>query len=553
MRFHDNVALHLLALLVAGCAIFLPELGRDEYMSGTEARHAEIAREMAETGRYMVPHSVGRAYTDKPPLYNWAVAGLFRMTGRADMALARLPIALASVLMAPAIYLLGRRWRNARTGLWSAAIWLTCPLVVTWGRMARSDMLMSCLILYALLLAMWGADSRQRRAAWGLWCLSGMFLAAAVMSKGPQPLLFLGPMVVAVWRAERRRWLPPAGYIAASVTLVVLAVVAWLAACEAGNPGHLKQLVGYEFGDAFHQHPQPLHFYVNQLAVYTAPWALFVIGAAYAAVRRARRSGYDQSLIPAAVLVVGLVGLTIMPNKKPHYLLPILPMWALFIGMFLDRAAPPGPYAATASKSEQDAPGPAPRWLFTVPLYICLVGFAAGAIVFPVTLRPETGFAPALVILCAGVAAFSAYGAVAAFRGRAARAVGVLVITALVLSAATHPVLNRFVREPDPRHGVTEEIARLVPPDAPLAGYRMPSSASFEILFFTLNRPVQFPQTEVELNAFLREPEARYLLVRPEQVARATELSRRDVREVRRWLLREGKKTNIVLLEVAAK
>ena len=553
MRLHDNVAIHLLALLLLGCAIFLLELSQAGYMSGTEARHAEIAREMAESGEYVVPRVVGRPYTDKPPLFNWVVAGLFRMTGREDIAMARLPIALASVLMVPAIYLLGRRWRSARAGLWSAAIWLTCPLVVRWGQMARSDMLMSCLILYALLLAVWAADSRGRRSSWGLWCLSSVFLAAAVMSKGPQPLFFFGVMAAALWRGQRGRWCPPAGFVATSVLLVAVVVAAWLAACEARTPGYVAQLVGYEFGGAFHQHPQPLHFYANQLAVYTAPWSLFIVGAAYAAVRRARRSGYDQSLIPVAVLVVGLVGLTIMPNKKLHYLLPMLPMWALFIGMFLDRAAPPGPSTNTASGSEQDAPSPAPRWLFTVPLYICLAGFAVGAIVFLVTRRPETGFAPALLILFAGVAALSAYGAVVAFRGRTARAVGVLIMAALVLAAAAHPVLNHFVRKPDPRRGVIEEIARLVPPDAPLAGYRMPASASFEMLFFTLNRPVRFLQREGELNAFLQEPGPRYLIVRPKQVAKVTELSRRDVREVGRWLLRKGKKTNIVLLEAAPK
>ena len=96
-RLRDNTALHLILLTALGIAVFLPELNQRKWVDGREGRHAEIAREMAETGQYLVPQSMGIPYTEKPPLFNWVVAGLFQLSGHVNFEIARLPSALAAV------------------------------------------------------------------------------------------------------------------------------------------------------------------------------------------------------------------------------------------------------------------------------------------------------------------------------------------------------------------------------------------------------------------------------------------------------------------------
>src|SRR5258706_13998415 len=62
-----------------------------------EGRNAEVAREMAVSGDFVVPHLAGMPYLDKPPALFWATALAIRVAGRTPWAV-RLPAALAGAL-----------------------------------------------------------------------------------------------------------------------------------------------------------------------------------------------------------------------------------------------------------------------------------------------------------------------------------------------------------------------------------------------------------------------------------------------------------------------
>ena len=109
MRIRHRPTVVVLALLVLGAGTFLPDLGQEVRLDGRDSRHAEIAREMAERDNYIVPYLYGRPYIDKLPLFNCIVALLFRLMGRADFFLARLPSALCASAAMVGIYVLGTR------------------------------------------------------------------------------------------------------------------------------------------------------------------------------------------------------------------------------------------------------------------------------------------------------------------------------------------------------------------------------------------------------------------------------------------------------------
>ena len=80
--------LHLLLFL----AVFLLTLGVRPLFSPDETRYAEAAREMLESGDWIVPRLNGTCYFEKPILGYWAFAGSMKLFGRNAFAL-RLPSA----------------------------------------------------------------------------------------------------------------------------------------------------------------------------------------------------------------------------------------------------------------------------------------------------------------------------------------------------------------------------------------------------------------------------------------------------------------------------
>ena len=65
----------LLALVfIAAAALNLAWLGQAPLFETTEARHAEVGREFAEGGNWLIPRLNYQPHLTKPPLTDWLVA-----------------------------------------------------------------------------------------------------------------------------------------------------------------------------------------------------------------------------------------------------------------------------------------------------------------------------------------------------------------------------------------------------------------------------------------------------------------------------------------------
>ncbi|HSD32249.1 MAG TPA: hypothetical protein VLB49_10090, partial [Gemmatimonadales bacterium] len=62
----DRASTPWLLLLVAAALALGWDLGGHRLLDPDEGRNAEVAREMAESGDYVVPHLDGLPYLDKP-------------------------------------------------------------------------------------------------------------------------------------------------------------------------------------------------------------------------------------------------------------------------------------------------------------------------------------------------------------------------------------------------------------------------------------------------------------------------------------------------------
>ena len=541
-----SAGVHVLLLLLLGAFVFFPALGQDRDIESHGGRHGEIAREMAQSGQYAVPYLLGEPYTMKPPLSHWAGALVFKVTGTVNWATARVPSALAALASALAVYALGRIWFGARAGFWSAALFMTFPLIVAWGRQVRMDGLMSCFILYAILFTVLAARTPRRGAAWALWCAGSVALGAAVLSKGLSPLFFFAVAALVIWRMERGRWYPPIALALCGLVLTAAVAGAWALAAEHAYPGYIHRMLTYQVDEGLVLHPARVDYYIEELLLRSLPWAFFVPGAVYAAVLRFKEGRRDGALVPALIVTVCMGIMSWVPNKRSHYLLPILPMLALFVGGYLAQAA-----ARVAAQNPADQAGSGPgRWgrrLFAWPLWLCVgiltVGGAGAAIAWTFL-----GFGGQTAVWMYGGAVTGAgiYGCLQLRRGRHVGAIGSVLAGAIILSGCCFPLLSGYYWPPNAEVVAAQEARLLIPSGVAVGGYQ-PVQEAF---YFVLNRPVQFVRDPEALTMFLRGDGDRYVLASSAALDEVRRAGAGPWAVVGRWDL--GKQGGMALLRAPA-
>lgn len=95
-----------------------------------ECIRATVAMEMNLSQDYLTPTIGGETYLKKPPLYNWMLAGIFKLTGSQSEFIIRLPVTIAVLLFALAIYLFVRAETNRRLALVTALGFATCGRIL---------------------------------------------------------------------------------------------------------------------------------------------------------------------------------------------------------------------------------------------------------------------------------------------------------------------------------------------------------------------------------------------------------------------------------------
>lgn len=311
----------------------------------TEARYAEIARKMVETGDWITPQfAYGVPFWGKPPLHTWASALGMKLFGVGAFS-ARLFI-FGSALVALAL-LFGwvRRLRGTDAALMSVTICASTVMFFGAAAFVMTDMVM----VMSLVLAMVGFHEATVRdpgnRLWGHLFFAGLGLG--MLAKGPVAVVLAGIALV-LWLAMGRRWQLLRHLPWASGTALALVIfVPWYVAAELKTPGFLRYFfIGEHFerfvvpgwrGDLYGSgHVQPKgKIWLYALGV-LLPWT--VPAAAIALVglrRRARGNGAEDSLggYLFAWALAPLILFTPAANILPAYVLPAVPAFSVWLAL----------------------------------------------------------------------------------------------------------------------------------------------------------------------------------------------------------------------------
>lgn len=327
------------ALVAAfAAAAFLPFLGREDHWGSHEERHAEIAREFAVTGDWLVPHLNGRIYYDKPPLLHWLAAGVYALEGAPSLRAARLPSAAAGVVGVLATFGIGLALGSRRAALTGALFLAATPIFAVMARTARPDMLLVTLVLVACWALAWAAlRAKTAAAARALALVFGVAAGLATLAKGPLGLALPLAFGALVWWREGRRPLRDGAAAALAAAGFAAAVLAWVVPVYL-HPGGPEYIHGVLFQPDLTdpQEKRSALYFLFYCLVYFAlrflPFNLLFAMDAVDALRRRSRAG-------VALLMVALIlaFFTAWPKKRPHYILPAAPFVALAAAEAVER------------------------------------------------------------------------------------------------------------------------------------------------------------------------------------------------------------------------
>ena len=146
------------------------------------------AREMLQSGDWLIPTCNGHPRLNKTPLSYWLVAGLGKIRGNIDEVTARLPSAAFAILSAAAVLYFVNQWLSFRIAVMSTIVWVTSLGYLRNSHNARPDMALAFFIVLCLMsfYSAVTAENRRRQIIYMLifWISFGL----GNLAKGPAPI-----------------------------------------------------------------------------------------------------------------------------------------------------------------------------------------------------------------------------------------------------------------------------------------------------------------------------------------------------------------------------
>lgn len=334
----------LVWLFILAALVLAAGLGMRDPSPPDEPRFAMMARDMVETGNWLVPHRGSEIYAEKPPVFMWLQASAYALVGHLRIAFL-LPSLLAGLLTLWLVHDLAARLWSRQAGLAAAVALGLCLQFGLQAKRAQIDMV----LVGMTTLAVWAMARHLLLGHSPRWLWFGAFMAGlGTVTKGVGflPLLMLIPAAVLkrlgrlpltdastappVQQAPSFAgwwWIAPAFLAGTAVWLAPL-VIELAAKAHPDLPAYTRELLfrqtGTRYFNAWH-HVQPAWYYLEVMATLWLPGALALPWLLPAWWRRLR-AGDPVLITLLSWAVMVLAFFTASPGKREVYIFPALPI-----------------------------------------------------------------------------------------------------------------------------------------------------------------------------------------------------------------------------------
>jgi 4-amino-4-deoxy-L-arabinose transferase-like glycosyltransferase len=180
-----TAAMKYALIIIAGVILFVPFLGDVHLFDWDEINFAECAREMIVSKDYLRIQIDFQPFWEKPPLFIWMQVLAMKIFGINAYA-ARFPNAVMGIATLVTLFYAGKRIVNERMGMWWSLLYAATWLPHFYFKSGIIDPTFNFFIFSAF-FQLYLLRYAEKRMLHALLC--GIFLGAAVMTKGPVAIL----------------------------------------------------------------------------------------------------------------------------------------------------------------------------------------------------------------------------------------------------------------------------------------------------------------------------------------------------------------------------
>lgn len=521
------------AVVFGAILLFFPALGLMPIMDPSDGYYSEGAREMVESGNYLVPYLNYVPWFEKPILIYWLISVSYKIFGVCEFA-ARFPAALSATILVALSYPFNRQYLRRRAALISTCVLGSSSLVLLIGHVAVTDMPL-CLLFSTTTACLFLTITKNTN--WTKW-LAYLALGFAVLCKGPMAgvLVFVSLFayigltsrtVAEAWQSIKKLQLIYGALIVAAVSLPWFVAVTMATNGEFYQEFFIRQNIGRALGTVNHQ-AGPLYYVPVYLSGFF-PWSIYLltfIPAIAVVVKRARTKCIEMSLRSRLIVLSALIAawmypfFTVVSAKLTTYILPMFPAMAILVGSTMD-------LAIRRKKTK----------LIAATTILLTIATGAAAIIVPLTVKGLNGAEAAITVagLCIAVAFLAS--SILFLREQRALAVWYLSIASVVAGAVLVPLgLNiAYDSKMGDYHSFVRMLgdAGIVPA---ICGRKSPSAN------FYLRQPVTIIEKKYEYLKYVNESDPKeplWIIMSQDRIPYLTEAKRKGhVVETRgRWSL----------------
>jgi len=312
-------------------------------LSGRDSpRVAGIAREMAVTSDYLIPRLNGENFLEYPSLGYWPIALALSLSKSPPDFLAFLPIVLLGTGTVLLTYLIGKTLAGERIGLMAGFILATMSSFITLHRHFRVDpvlLFFTTLSLYGFVTGYLASIKRFVFLALFYLAMAGAFLSKGIVGVAiPAATVVVFLITKRDFNAIGRLLLTPA------ILFFFLPIFLWVGGVwRLEGLGIFEEVIRqslFRFLSSSADHAKPFYFYFTQALAAPLPWTILLFVLIWYRWRHASsRKPLPYGSLPWFALVwllTGLVGLSFASAKRPLYLGPLYPAFALLAALGWD-------------------------------------------------------------------------------------------------------------------------------------------------------------------------------------------------------------------------